>query len=385
VPVRGKSADRRRRPDAAARRRLVIADVALFYGERSGGIRTYVDERAAFAAASGAYEHHVIVPGRRERHHGGRHELRSLRFVPSTGYGIPLGAGALKQTLRAIRPDLVVLHDPFWRPGGVIAEARRLGARVVAVHHASAALNAAGIPGPDRLYLPLLRRVYHHAYAHVDAVMSVVDSRPDSGREATLPLRFGLHPAFRPGPAIRGDHVLYVGRLAWEKGVFCLLEAAAMAGEGWPLRLVGNGPARRAIESRAARLGVSERVEFRPFTSSRTELARLYREASCVVQPGPHETFGLVALEAAASGTRVVTCTTTPAARVAGPLAETFAPGEPAALLAAIDRARAVHPDVGAARALADGLRWERVFRAELDELTRALEIETEDDQPPGG
>jgi hypothetical protein len=35
---------------------LRVADVALFYGERSGGIRTYVDAKAARARATGAIE-----------------------------------------------------------------------------------------------------------------------------------------------------------------------------------------------------------------------------------------------------------------------------------------------------------------------------------------
>jgi alpha-1,6-mannosyltransferase len=354
--------------------RLVVADVALFYGERSGGIRTYLHEKARFADETAAFDHHMIVPGRRERHDGGLHELPSLQFVSSTGYGIPLGAGALKKTLRALRPHIVVLHDPFWRPSGVAAQAHRLGARVVAAHHASAALNAAGIPGPDALYLPLLKRIYRHAYEQVDAVMSVVDSTPCSGREATLPLRFGLHPAFRPGPTTCGEHVLYVGRIAWEKGVFELLEAASMAPERWPLLMVGDGPALRSVQTRAERLGIYERVEFRPFEGSRSKLARLYREASCVVQPGPHETFGLVALEAAASGTRVVTCSSTPSALVAGPLAETFEAGDAADLLQAITRARAAPPDLAAATALADSLTWERVFTAELEDLSRLLE-----------
>jgi alpha-1,6-mannosyltransferase len=358
----------------------VIADVALFYGERSGGIRTYLHEKARFAGETGAFDHHMIVPGRRERHAGGLHELPSLQLVSSTGYGIPYGAGALKKTLRALRPHIVVLHDPFWRPSGVTAEAHRLGARVLAAHHASAALNAAGIPGPDGLYLPLLRRIYRHAYEHVDAVMSVVDSTPCSGREATLPLRFGLHPAFRPGPATPSDHVLYVGRIAWEKGVFCLLEAASLAPDPWPLLLVGDGPALRSAHARAERLGVADRVEFRPFESSRERLARLYREASCVVQPGPHETFGLVALEAAASGTRVVTCSSTPSAQVAGPLAETFGAGNAADLLRAITRARGAKPDLAAATALADRLTWERVFTAELEDLARLLEDDPGDE-----
>jgi alpha-1,6-mannosyltransferase len=95
---------------------LVVCDVALFYAERSGGIRTYLNEKARFAAATGAFEHHLVVPGRRERHEGGRHELRSLQLATSNGYLIPFGSGAVRETLRAVRPDVVILHDPFWRP-----------------------------------------------------------------------------------------------------------------------------------------------------------------------------------------------------------------------------------------------------------------------------
>jgi hypothetical protein len=74
------------------RRHLRIVDVALFYGERSGGIRTYLDAKAAHAAATAAFEHHVIVPGPRERHERGRHELPSLRLAAANGYRVPLGA-----------------------------------------------------------------------------------------------------------------------------------------------------------------------------------------------------------------------------------------------------------------------------------------------------
>jgi alpha-1,6-mannosyltransferase len=353
------------------RRRLVIADVTLLYGERSGGIRTYLDEKARFAATTDAFEHHVIVPGRRERHIAGRHELRAVRLVASNGYRLPLGAGALKDTLRTIRPDVVMLHDPFWRPEGVTAEAHRLGARVIAVHHASVAMNAAGLPGPDGVYRPFFKRVYKHAYEHVDAVMSVVDSRRDSGRDATLPLRLGLHPAFRPGPAIRRDHVLYAGRLSWEKGVLDLLDAAALAGEPWPLWIVGDGPAARAVRTRIERLGIGRRVSFRPFVTDRYELARMYREAACVVQPGPHETFGLVALEAAASGARVVASASTPSTRALGKLVKTFAPGDPVSLARAIERSRTSRAASASAARLADSLSWPRVFEAELEDLTR--------------
>jgi alpha-1,6-mannosyltransferase len=342
--------------------RPVVADVAMFYGERSGGIRTYLNEKARYAAAAAAFEHHVIVPGRRERHENGRHDVRSLRLAASNGYRLPIGVGALKDTLRSLRPDFVLLHDPFWGPHGVTRVAHALGARVIAVHHASPALNAAAIPGPDGLYLPLLRRVYRRAYADVDAVMSVVDPEADSGRAATVPLRFGIHRAFRPAPAARGDHLLYVGRLSREKRIEDLLAASeALDREVW---IVGDGPARRMLAARATRP-----VRFVPFVSDRDELANLYRQAACVVDPGPHETFGLVVFEAAASGARVVAADSTPAAAVADGLIDTFAAADVDDLVRAVGRALARPDEPDTAAALAERSTWEHVFEAELEAL----------------
>ena len=356
-------------PRVAPRRRPVVADVAMFYGERSGGIRTYLNEKARFAASASAFEHHVIVPGRVERHDGGRHEVRSLRLAASNGYRLPLGVGALKETLCSLRPDFVLLHDPFWGPHGVTQLAHRLGARVVAVHHASPALNAAAIRGPDRLYIPLLRRVYRRAYALVDGVMSVVDPERDSGRRATIPLRLGIHHAFRPRPTVRGEHLLYVGRLSREKRIGDLIDAAAMLDRPRPVVIVGDGPARRALAAHAGRARVP--VSFRAFVSGREDLARAYREAACVVDPGPHETFGLVVFEAAASGARVVACDSTPSAAVADGLIETFAAADTRDLARAISRALARPGDPATALALAERSSWDRVFEAELESLER--------------
>ena len=353
--------------------RLVVCDVALFYAERSGGIRTYLNEKARYARNTGAFEHHLVIPGRRRLDAGGRHELPSLQLAASNGYRLPLGGRALRETLRTVRPDVVILHDPFWRPSSVTREAHRLGAAVVAVHHASPALHAAGIPGPDAIYLPALRRIYQHAYEHVDAVMSIVDPEPDSGRSAAIKLKFGLHPAFRPGPAVRGDHLLFVGRVSLEKRIGDILEAIAMGigGKRPPLWIVGDGPARPVLEARARRLGVAGLVEMRPFVADRRALARLYREAACVVAPGPHETFGLAVLEAAASGARVVACSSTPAAALASPLVQTFTPKDPIDLARAIERALAAPLDPVAAAAMGESMSWERVFEAELVDLQR--------------
>jgi len=357
-------------------RPLRVADVAMFYAERSGGIRTYLDAKLAWNAASATYDHHLITPGETERHVGGRHELPSLRVHATNGYRLPRGVSHLQRTLRDIRPDVVLLHDPFWGPLGVTRTAHEIGAKVVAVGHGSSELDARGIPGPARVYAPILRAWMTHAYEPVDAIMSVIDTRADCGREASIPLRLGLDEAFRPQHDVqRGDHVLFVGRLAKQKGVFRLLEAAALAREPWPLVLVGAGPARDTILARAARLGVADRVQLRPYVSSRAELARLYAGARCVVMPGEHETFGLVALEAAASGARVVCCQTAPSGEACGDLAHTYPAGDAAAMARAIHAARATATNLRAAATLAERYAWPRLFEAEhqsMRELVRA-------------
>lgn len=373
APASGRHARGRARAGVPARR-LRIVDVTLFYGERGGGIRTYLDAKAAYALASGAFEHHLVVPGRPARGHESRHELRSVSVNGANGYRLPLGGGALQRTLRELAPDVVLLHDPFWAPRAVARAAHLSGAAVVAVHHASAALHAAGMPGPHDAYAGALRRWYRRAYADVDAVMSVVDPRDDCGRAATLPLRFGLDPAFRPRAGTpRGEHVLYVGRLAREKGLRELLDAAAAAPEPWPLVLRGAGQVEGALRERAQRLGLGRRVRFEPFLSDRRALARAYGEASCVVLPGPHETFGLAALEAAACGARVVTAAATPCAANLGALADTFEAGDAHDLLAALARARSRPRELADAALLATRHGWPHAMAAELADLRGLL------------
>ncbi len=351
-------------------RSLRIVDVALFYGERSGGIRTYLDAKRTVLRADPTVDHHVVVPGPTERHQDGWHALPSLRLAAANGYRVPVGVTALKRTLRDLAADVVLLHDPFWSVMGVNAVARTGGARVVAVHHTSPALDAHGLPGPTRLWQPLLRGWFHHAYHEVDAVMAADDPWRDTGRVAALPLRFGVDAAFRPRPAVaRGDHVVYAGRLAREKGIDLLLEAAARSRAPWRLELIGDGPCAGPLAERARRLGIAGRVRFHSHLASPELLARRFAAAGCVVMPGAFETFGLVGLEAAASGARVVASATAPAVRTVGALAHTFAPGDAGGLLRAIEAARATPRDLAAAAALAERSTWHAAIAAELDDL----------------
>jgi len=192
----------------------------------------------------------------------------------------------------------------------------------------------AGSPGPAVLtyhsdivrqrflgaaYRPILKRVLQR----VDRI--IVGSPPMiGGSEVLAPFAekcrvvpFAVETErFEPRPAtlaraarLRAAHsrpiVLFVGRLIYYKGVEVLVRA--MADVEGDLVLIGNGPLEREIRALAGSLGVADRVTFLAPVDD-AELAAWYRAAAvlCLPSIARSEAYGLVQLEAHASGTPVV-------------------------------------------------------------------------------
>ncbi|MBO9532236.1 MAG: glycosyltransferase [Solirubrobacteraceae bacterium] len=365
-------------------RPLRVVDVATFYGEKAGGIRTYLDAKQAWARREPAIDHTLVIPGLPERSTAERVEVPSVRAVATNGYRVPLGWGDLRRVLLEREPDVVIAHDPFWAARGLPKLLAGSGIKTVAVHHGAVGHDARSIPGSFHFWSRVLSREFNRVFTGFDAIMSAIDTVPEFGIRSTIPLRFGLDPVFAPDPADaaqRGDEVIYAGRIAAAKSVEDLIRAAALAEEPWPLHLIGVGPAKGRMERLAADLGIADRVRFEDFVDDRAALARRYRRAACVVLPGRWETFGLAAYEAAASGGSVVCCTSAGSLATIDGLAETFPPGPHGGpgsfgaaerarnLHAAIERARHAAPDQQRAAALSAASSWDLALRAELTHL----------------
>jgi glycosyltransferase involved in cell wall biosynthesis len=101
--------------------------------------------------------------------------------------------------------------------------------------------------------------------------------------------------------------VLYVGRLVYEKGVGVLISAVprVLSKVNAKFVIVGDGYMRDDLSREARRVGVADKVFFTGFLDDDTAKA-LYRCADVCVVPSLYEPFGIVALEAMASGTPVV-------------------------------------------------------------------------------
>jgi glycosyltransferase involved in cell wall biosynthesis len=100
--------------------------------------------------------------------------------------------------------------------------------------------------------------------------------------------------------------VLATGRLISRKGIDHLLRAYALAAAERPgiaLRIVGSGPAEPDLRRLAAELGVTP--EFAGFVDQ-PHLPAAYADAEAYVFPTLRDPFGIVVLEAAASGLPIV-------------------------------------------------------------------------------
>jgi alpha-1,6-mannosyltransferase len=299
-----------------------IVQLANFYGPRSGGLRTALHHLGDGYVAAG-HEVTLVVPGPRpgdERMPNGvRRITLTAPKVPGTGGYRVVDPLRVKALLPRLRPDRLEVSDRLTLRG-MGAWARRHGVGSMVISHE----RLDRLLGQFLLPAPLARRVADAANARMAASYDTVVCTTAFAREEfdrigapnvrRVPLGVDLR-TFTPsnrdgglrGELARGADALLVhcGRLSPEKHVERSVDTVAELHEaGNRIRLVvaGDGPRMAALRRRSAGLPVT----FLGFVNSRTDVARLLATADVSLAPGPHETFGLAALEALASGTPVV-------------------------------------------------------------------------------
>ncbi len=183
-------------------------------------------------------------------------------------------------------------------------------------------------------------------------------------------------PELPPWAADGAPYLLFVGRLASNKGLLDLLPAfATLAREDPQARLVlagDDGGMGATVDARVRALGLDGRVRRVGHLSDAT-LGAAYRGARALVLPSEYEAFGLVLVEAMAQGTPVV------ASRVGGipEIVEDdrtgllVPPHDPTALGAALLR---LWTDAGLRRRLGDAGRTIVVPRYRWEQVAAAVE-----------
>jgi len=231
----------------------------------------------------------------------------------------------MEPTVRGIKPDLIHSQHPVWMGDLAVAFASDMNLPLVFTFHSRYDQYAQSyvpiVPGlASKVAEEVVRRYLRHC-THiiaptpgicdlilreylVDVPVSVVPSpvdldqydELDPGRVRTM---LGLEEA---------ELLLYIGRLAKEKGLDFMLRAFVKIVAERPsarLLLLGEGPYKHALESEAGKLGLSGRVIFGGLIPHE-EVPDYVAAADLFVFSSVTDTQGLVLLEAMAAGIPVV-------------------------------------------------------------------------------
>ncbi len=236
--------------------------------------------------------------------------------------------------------DLIHIQTPFAAHYAGLHASRRLGKPVLATYHTlfEEYLQHYVTFLPASWLRGLARRFSRSQCNKLDGVIvpsTAMAERLRSYGVATplIVLPTGLpDTVFRPGnrDRFRSRHgipeeqpmALFVGRVAHEKNISFLLEAAAIAKRTRSdllLVVAGEGPARADLERQTRELGLERNVRFLGYLDRRSELPDAYAAADLFTFVSRTETQGLVLLEAMAQGCPVLALSIMGTADILGP------------------------------------------------------------------
>jgi alpha-1,6-mannosyltransferase len=309
---------------------LGVLDITKWFGETSGGVRTYLLQKARYVEARPSLRHVLVIPGVRDGITAGNgvrcYRLRGPRIPTQRPYRFMLATRSIRRIIEHEQPNVIEVGSPFLVPWITKRAARRIDVPLVGFFHSNFPRAICSFPDRTR---GLRRQVHDAAWRYVRRLnqqfeVTIVASRfmvndlqeHGAKRVERVPLGVDLdhfHPRRRAAAqAVRAARglpaetpvVAFIGRFSREKEVDVLLRA-------WPaieretdatLVLMGDGPSRRRLQAGSR----GSRIVWLAYENDRELLADMLASVDLVVSPGSIETFGLAALEAAASGTAVL-------------------------------------------------------------------------------
>ena len=378
-----------------------MLDITEFFGDTTGGVRTYLLEKARYVQRRPSLRQTIVVPGARDE----ILEASGVRCYRLHGPAIPFQKPyrfmlATRSTSRIVaheRPALIEVGSAWCAPWLVRLATRQHPVPAVWFYHSNFPRILAPHPrsaGHARLAASALawryvRRLGGLVRATLAPCRAVVRELESAGLRNVIHVPLGVDlELFTPSRGAArsttrrrhglpdGPLALYVGRLAGEKEIH-----VALAGwreverrTGARLVLVGAGPSAGILR----RAPGADRAFWLPYERDRASLADLYAAVDLYVAPGPAETFGLSAMEALASGLPILSVNQGGVAEAversgAGRL---YAAGDAGSLAA--EAVALLQSDLGALRVTARAYAethhgWERVFDRLFEVYRRIL------------
>jgi alpha-1,6-mannosyltransferase len=355
---------------------MKIIDVAEFYAERGGGVRTYIEQKLRAASAAG-HDMLIIAPGpedREETRHGGRIAWVRSRPMPfDPRYYLLTREQAVHALLEREAPD-VIEGSSAWTGGVFVAryQPRTPGRRPrksfvfhqdpIAVYPQTLLGGWLGERRVDGLFAPYwayLRRLSRRFDVTIVSGHWLAQRLAGFGVHNPVAVPFGIDKALfratQPDPSLRAELIadcggrpdakllLTVSRHHPEKRLGTLLEAVRLLAAKQPVAwlVYGEGPLSGWLQRKARGLP----VKLAGVTRDRALLGRSMASADLLLHGSAAETYGLVVAEALSAGLPIVVPDRGGAADLARPAhAETYAAGDAQGCAAAVERLLAREP-----------------------------------------
>jgi len=301
-----------------------IADITMFWTPSSGGVRTFLEAKDAWLAKQAGIRHTLLVPGATATCAGAHMTLPAPSIPFGHGYRFPLRRQGWVEHMVELAPDIIEAGDPYVLAWAALQAGRRLQVPVVGFYHSDLPRLVGSRAGQwtNRWLNAYIARLYRH-FDRVLAPSHVMANKLRSlGVERVFVQPLGVDPVqFNPchrDPAVRSELglddatrlLIFAGRGSHEKNLPVLLQAMTLLGKGFHLHLVGS-----CLPNR-----LPDNVSKTDYFVGRQQLARWLASSDALVHAGDRETFGLIVLEAMASGIPVIGVQ-------AGAVAELVVPG----------------------------------------------------------
>jgi alpha-1,6-mannosyltransferase len=308
-----------------------VLDITKWFGETSGGVRTYLLQKARYVAARHELRQVLVIPGARDQITHGTgvrcYRLRGPRVPTQRPYRFMLATRSIRRIIHHESPSIIEVGSCFLVPWITAHAAKRSRIPLVFFYHSNLPRSICAFPERASRSRQRAHALAWHYIRKLDTLFelticasrfAVADLNAHGvDRVEHVPLGVDLdhfHPfrryqqeetRERLGLPQDAPVVAFIGRFAREKEVDVLIRA-------WPeiarrtdahLLMVGDGPKRESLQALAEG---HERVLWMPYENDREQLANLLAAVDLFVAPGSIETFGLSALEALASGTPVL-------------------------------------------------------------------------------
>lgn len=255
---------------------------------------------------------------------------RSVNLTTKVKYPLPIPLSfRAKKIITEFNPDIIHIHHPFLLSSVAIMYGKKLGIPKILTLHTQYEKYAYYVsPIPERLTHEAIKMIISNLAHKIDCIVTpsismkkIIENYRIKNRIEVIPNAIHLI-SFKKDNELKRTEIkekynlkeddkiiLFVGRIAREKSIDKIIKAFAIIKKRSTgkekLLIVGDGPAINELKQLARTLKVEEEVTFTGSVSYE-EIQYYYKMAYIFTIASTTETFGIVTIEALASGVPVL-------------------------------------------------------------------------------